>query len=348
MQTVILGSIVGLAFGYAIQRGRFCVNSAFRDVLLLRDVTLLRTWALAVMVQMVGLQAILATGILPAEVPQFFWPANLVGGFVFGIGMVLAGGCASGTCYRVGEGMLGSLIALAGFGAMTVIVGLGALRPLQDLLRAPLIMLNGSAPTLSGLLGLPGWLVAVGIALPLLIWVIRAKRVTYQRGWPWQATGLVLGLIGVIAWLSSAATGRNYGLSITGPLRSLFGYLFTGDAGFLDWGSYMLLGIIGGAALAAFLYGEAKLRLPPPGRTLQALIGGLFMGFGAQLAGGCNIGHGFTGLAILSIASIVSTVSIVLGAWTMSFLLFMEGPTKIASWLASGFSAPTRPNGKAN
>lgn len=322
---VLLGLTVGLAFGYALQRGRFCVNSAFRDVVLLRDGTLLRTWALAVAVQLLGLQALLAlTGLFEPDVPPLWPAANALGGFTFGVGMVLAGGCASGTCYRTGEGMLGSLLALLGFGLMTVVVDAGPLRPLQDALRRPLAE---QAATLPALLGAPAWAVGLGLGLPLLVallWGARRSRgrAPYQRGWPWLLTGLALGLIGLVAWTSSTAAGRAYGLSITGPIRSWFRYLTTGDAGFLDWGSWMLLGLLGGAFLAARLYGEAKLRLPPPGRTLQALGGGLLMGFGAQLAGGCNIGHGFTGLAVLSLGSLLTTVSIVLGAWTMSALLF--------------------------
>jgi uncharacterized membrane protein YedE/YeeE len=336
--TLSLGVLIGLAFGYALQRGRFCVNSAFRDALLIRDGTLLGTWALAVAIQLLGLQLLLAsTELFIPDVPPLWPAANALGGFVFGMGMVLAGGCASGTCYRAGEGMLGSLLALLGFGLMTVIVDVGALRPLQELVRRPLVM--SKEPTLPALLGVPAWALALGLSLPVLAWALWSAwrvrgRAPYQRGWPWLFTGLALGLIGITAWVSSAAAGRAYGLSITGPIRSWFRYLMTGDAGLLDWGSWMLLGLIAGALIAAKLYGEAKLRLPPPGRTLQALGGGILMGLGAQLAGGCNIGHGFTGLAILSLGSLLTTVFIVLGAWAMSSLLFMEGFAKLNARLA--------------
>ncbi len=348
---MLLGGSVGVAFGWALQRGRFCVNSAFRDAVLIRDGTLLSTWALAVVVQMLGLQALLGlTGLFEPDVPPLWPAANALGGFAFGVGMVLAGGCASGTCYRVGEGMLGSLLALLGFGLMTVVVDAGPLRPLQDALRTPLLTGTEQAATLPALLGAPAWAVGLGLGLPLLgalLWqAARSRgRAPYQRGWPWLLTGLVLGLIGLLAWVSSAAAGRAYGLSITGPIRSWFLYLTTGDPGLLDWGSWMLLGLIGGAFLAARLSGEAKLRLPPPARTLQALGGGLLMGFGAQLAGGCNIGHGFTGLAVLSLGSLLTTAAIVLGAWTASALLFGGVGERLRA-LRGRFRAP-EPEGAA-
>ncbi|MFB6273940.1 MAG: YeeE/YedE family protein [Salinibacter sp.] len=335
MTVVIMGALVGLAFGYALQRGRFCVNTAFRDVLVLRNSRLLRAWALAVVVQLIGVQIVVALGWLNPDIPPLWWPANVAGGLLFGVGMVLAGGCASGTCYRVGEGMLGSLTALLGFGLMTVIADQGALQPLQEALRTP-VGFDGSAPplTLSGLVGLPSWLVAGALSALVLAWIARERRISARRGWPWLATGLAIGAVAFVAWLSSSATGRSYGLSITGPIRSLFQYLVTGEASFIDWGSYMLLGLIAGAGLAGLLYGERKLRVPQAGRLLQSLGGGLLMGFGAQVAGGCNIGHSLTGLAVLSAASVITTISIVLGAWAMSFLMFMNGAAVLSRWVA--------------
>lgn len=327
---IIGGLLVGLGFGYALQRGRFCVNTAFRDVLLIRDSTLLRAWALAVIIQMLGLQLVLAFRLFTPDVPPFWWPANLAGGLAFGMGMVLAGGCASGTCYRTGEGMLGSFVALLGFGLMTVVADSGAASPLQSALRTAPIVMGGAAPTLPGMLGLPAWALAAALASAVGFWLARSRRDTTRRGWTWVGTGVAIGLVALAAWLSSSETGRFYGLSVTGPIRSLFQYAVTGETAFLDWGSYMLLGLIGGAWVGGALHGEAKLRLPQPRRTLQALGGGLLMGFGAQVAGGCNIGHSLTGLAVLSPASLMTTASIVLGAWTMSFLMFMDGPNVLS------------------
>lgn len=346
MTVVLMGALVGLAFGYALQRGRFCVNTAFRDVLVLRNSRLLRAWALAVVVQLIGLQIVLALGWFNPDIPPFWWPANVVGGLLFGMGMVLAGGCASGTCYRVGEGMLGSFVALLGFGLMTVIVDQGALHPLQDVLRTPLGMGESAPPlTLSGLIGLPSWAIAGALSLGVLAWIACERKIAARRGWPWLVTGLAIGTVAIVAWLSSSATGRYYGLSVTGPIRSLFQYLISGDAGFLDWGSYMLLGLIAGAGLGGWLYGERKLRVPQPGRLLQSLGGGLLMGVGAQVAGGCNIGHSLTGLAVLSSASLLTTVAIVLGAWAMSYLMFMNGASRLSRWITrlapAGRAAPT-------
>lgn len=324
---VLSGLVVGLAFGYALQRGRFCSNTGFRDILLTADSTMFRAWALAVLVQLVGVTALSSTGLLPVTVPPFWWAANLLGGLVFGVGMVLAGGCSSGTCYRVGEGMAGSLLALIAFGAGLLMMSSGALAPLERVLQGPALTLagnEGESLTLPALLGLPPWLVIGLLVVAVGWWLWRSGASNYRSGgWSWQLAGAVLGVIGIVAWLSSAATGRVYGLSMTGPLRVWFEGLFDGTLA-LDWGAFLIVGLVAGSFVAAASHNEFRWRVPKGDRLLQSAGGGLMMGLGAQLAGGCTIGHGLTGLSVLSVGSIVTTASIIGGAWIASWWMFVR------------------------
>lgn len=321
---VISGLAVGLAFGYALQRGRFCSNTGFRDVLLTADSTMFRAWALAVLVQLVGVTALNGFGLLPVSVPPFWWAANLLGGLVFGVGMVLAGGCSSGTCYRVGEGMAGSLLALLAFGAGLLVMGNGALAPLQQALQRRTLSADGESLTVANLVGVEPWLVVAPLALIVGWWLFRSGSSKYRSGgWSWQRSGFSLGGVGLAAWLSSAATGREYGLSMTGPLRIWFEGIFQGGLA-LDWGAFLIVGLFLGAYLSAASHKEVRWRVPKGDRLLQSAVGGLLMGLGAQLAGGCTIGHSLTGLSVLSIASVVTTASIVSGAWVASWWLFVR------------------------
>ncbi|MDZ7802237.1 MAG: YeeE/YedE family protein [Trueperaceae bacterium] len=317
------GLAVGLAFGYALQRGRFCTNTGFRDALLINDGTLLRAWALAVVVQLLGVTALSGAGLLPVSVPPFWWAANVLGGVTFGVGMVLAGGCSSGTCYRVGEGLAGSLVALIAFGVGIVVMARGALAPLQDALQGYEIGAEGGSLTVANLLGVSPWVVVVPVTIGAAVWFWRAGASRYRSGgWDWRAAGASLGLIGIAAWLASSGTGRPFGLSMTGPLRSWFEGLFAGDL-VVDWGSMLIVGLLLGSFLSAWSNGELRWRVPKGGRLLQSGVGGLAMGFGAQLAGGCTIGHSLTGLSVLSVGSIVTTLGIVAGAWGMATWLFV-------------------------
>ena len=97
---------VGLAFGVLLQKARFCFVSAFRDFVAFKDTRVLKGLlaGIAVMTVFWSLQATFG------YFRGFWTPAwglgSLIGGFVFGLGMTLAGGCASGTLYRAGQGYL--------------------------------------------------------------------------------------------------------------------------------------------------------------------------------------------------------------------------------------------------
>ena len=120
--------ILGLTLGFILQKGRFCLNSAFRDIIFIKDLTLFRSYLLCVVVAVIGTNFLEDAGLIMTfdqEAGRFvstgllrqnFVPvANILGGFLFGLGIVLAGGCASGIVYRLGEGQMAALVAIVGF-----------------------------------------------------------------------------------------------------------------------------------------------------------------------------------------------------------------------------------------
>jgi uncharacterized membrane protein YedE/YeeE len=119
----LLGLPVGLLFGYCLQRGGFCMNSAFRQIVFERDSRLFRAYALAVLIEAAVLTVLRDPLAIEPAVAPVFWIAALAGGFVFGIGMVLARGCSSGNYYRLGEGLIGAYVVILVF-LLGVLVGL--------------------------------------------------------------------------------------------------------------------------------------------------------------------------------------------------------------------------------
>ena len=114
--------IVGLAFGFVLQRSRFCFTAAFRDLFLLGDGRMLRGVLAGLGVATVGF-AFVMYNYVPRLAPEHFpafagispvGPTTLIAGLIFGFGMVIAGGCMSGNLYRIGEGYLASVVALLG------------------------------------------------------------------------------------------------------------------------------------------------------------------------------------------------------------------------------------------
>ncbi|GAJ00151.1 unnamed protein product, partial [marine sediment metagenome] len=147
----------------------------------------------------------------------------------------------------------------------------------------------------------------------------------FRKGWPWWMTGIVIGLIGMIAYVSSAAAGRNYPLGITAGWLGILNFFVTGGTTTIGWLSWMVIGIVIGALIFSFYAGEWKIRIPKdPKKIVLQFIGGLMMGTGAVMAMGCNIGNILSGWPQLSVGSIVTGVFIIIGAWVITYILFMR------------------------
>ena len=332
---IITGLIVGIIFGFVMQRGRFCMNSAIRDTVLLQDYTLLKSVGAAILVSMAGFALMDAAGIISINPkPSFGW-ANLIGSFIFGIGMVIAGGCASGITYRVGEGMMGALAAVIGLATTGTLTAMGFLKPIMVSLRTP----EATNPTLASVIGMEYWVLALIIAiLAGVIWYLMARKngdddlipmdtsvPFFKRTWNWLITGVAIGIVSIISFPISAAAGRNYPLGITaGWIQWVKVIILRVEGQAVNWIAAMVLGIVFGALIGALLSGEFKFRFPKPAMIGQAFLGGLIMGFGAVTSGGCNVTHILSGIPQLGIGSFVAGISIVLGAWATAYFMFVR------------------------
>lgn len=343
---VIPGLIMGIIFGIILQRGRFCMNSAFRDVILLKDFKLIKSVAIAILVSMIGFSIMSFSGIISLNPKHFAWGANILGGLIFGMGMVLAAGCASGTTYRVGEGMMGSLVALLGYAIGAYTTKSGVLSTFTSTLQTNTKITNadGSALTLFGDLTPIFMLIIgiVGLVVAIFFWIrpeLKKKKAEnkpmfefsnmgdkiFKKGWSWAITGVAIGILAWFAYVSSANAGRNYPLGITGGWLNWLKYWVTGSDSALTWEVFLVVGVVIGAFISSNIAGEFKLRTPKEGKTiLIQFIGGLAMGFGAVLAMGCNIGNALSGVPHLSLGSILSTAFIILGCWVLAYLMFMR------------------------
>ena len=105
--------LFGLVFGFILQRSGFCMTASFRDWFTTGGGRLARGVIVAIAVAMLGFSILVATGLKQPFVLPVGWH-TLVGGYLFGLGMVLAGGCATGTLFRIGEGSVQLMFALLG------------------------------------------------------------------------------------------------------------------------------------------------------------------------------------------------------------------------------------------
>ena len=330
---ILSGLVIGLAFGIALQRGRFCFNSAFRDTLLFKDYTIIKAIGVAIAVEMVGFQLLSELGLVQLYPRGLYWGANILGGFMFGVGMVIAGGCISGATYRTGEGMVGSMLALVGIAIGAVATLNYSLSPIKDLLQtATKIQIKGLSPTIPLALGVSPWVLIIPVFALFVFfaqrsyWRERKAKIDpislFGHSWPWWFAGTIVGSIAVISYPLAEAAGRSTPLAMTGGYVGILAILVNQDLQFLGWEQAMVVGAISGAAIAALLAREWKVRVPP-GRMLgQSLLGGLVMGVGAVLGDGCNITTILIGIPLLSLGGILAGTFTILGCWTAAYLMF--------------------------
>jgi len=348
--------LLGTALGFVLQRGRFCLNSAFRDIIFIQDLTFFRAYLLCISVAIIGTNILESAGLIftyDQEAGHFvstelmrqnFVPiANVLGGFLFGLGIVLAGGCASGIVYRLGEGQIGALIAIVGFFFGIGMTTDGMLSPVRDYLKSFKVEVFGvSNPAIWDLFGggpTAKWATIVVFTIIILAFVFKGKPSfgKSDKGYAWGLTGVLVGLLTILAWeISSVFGGTPRGLAITTPLRELFNSMLTNSThspfkefSFIGiftgtWGVFFILSVPFGAWLSAMGLKEFKWKTPPAKEVITVFFGSVLMGIGAVIAGGCNLGHGVTGMSTMSLASLVAIISIMLGNWVMVYFKFIK------------------------
>lgn len=357
MFSILTAILLGLGLGYILQRGRFCLNTAFRDIIFLKDVTMFRSYLIAVVVAVVGSNLLEDAGLLMSVnsetgematavlLRQKFVPlAHILGGFLFGLGIVLAGGCASGIVYRLGEGQVSALIAIIGFFFGVVITTEGLLSPVHLYLKSLNVEIFGKGnPALWNLVGegpVAKWGTIGALSVGLLAYIAmgKPKLKNSGKGYSWAVTGMLIGGLTVLAWWVSCYFGGGVprGLAITTPLREFFNAvlyksshspfpefsfmgIFTGT-----WGVFFIFAVPLGAFVSAMGLKEFKWKIPNATEVLTVFFGSILMGIGAVIAGGCNLGHGITGISTMAISSFVAIGAIILGNWTMVYFKFIK------------------------
>ncbi|WP_394216405.1 YeeE/YedE family protein [Brachybacterium vulturis] len=346
---IFTGLLLGAILGYILQRSRFCVTGAFRDLYMARSARYFVPFLLAIAIQAIGVAALTGMGVIAPEPATFAPLAVIGGGLLFGIGIIMAGGCATGTYYRAGEGLIGSWVALVFYALFAAVMKYGPLSGFTEAARARTV---GDA-TIQETLGVSVWVPTVLFSALVAVLVVRqvrrraarhadrrsvrlpARRTGlghYLADIPWNpwVGGVLLGLLAIAAWVLSTAAGRNGGLGITTPSAKIITFLTTGDVTLVDWSVMLVLGILVGSFIAAKLTGEFRWRVPDATTIRRSAGGGLAMGVGAALAGGCTIGNSLVETSLFSYQGWVSFVAIMLGTWLAAWF-FLVRPQKAAA-----------------
>jgi uncharacterized membrane protein YedE/YeeE len=326
--------MIGMVTGLILQRGRVCSNSAFRNLLLIRDVDLSLILIITVSIELIGYQLLAFI-----HLTEFTFTSNPIpfsilllplGSLLFGFGTVIAGGCAGGVCYRIGEGSLKSLLAFLGFATGIGVLYIEPLKSIIENLRNSTIWtVNNDIPSLE--LFFPRWIWTLGAFIVLLLSFYYYKKHTsrlvhLRPRWTPVISGLLLGIVGTLARFFSTLSERPFGFSTTDGIGQIFSFILNliglNSTQSLDWAGFFIIGLIIGSLLSSAQIREFKLKIPSKGDILRFFGGGVILGTGAMLAMGCNFGHILGGIPELGISSIIAAILMIFGNWIGSYLLF--------------------------
>lgn len=320
------GAVLGLLFGFFAQRTAFCTRSAVLAVTRRHGTAALAIWFIGFAVAVLGVQTLLAQEALDVSETRFFSTAQslsgaLVGGLVFGVGMVLARGCVSRLLVLGASGNLRAIFTIA----ITALVGLatydGLLVPLRDSIGGLWNTAAIGGNDLLAHIALPpsaGLWIGIILALGALALAI-ATRLPVSKA----IGAAVVGLTIVGGWYFTYTLSTQVfepiqaeSLSFIRPLATTSALVGDASLGFgLDQG--LLIGTVFGAFAAALISRQFRIATFSEAgapHIARYVVGGVLMGFGGILAVGCTVGAGLTGGSVLAVSSLTGLVAMIAGA----------------------------------
>lgn len=321
----VLAVLIGMVFGAAAQHSRFCLRAATIEFSHNIWGPRIAIWFVAFSTAVLTVQSAIASGHLNVSnarqiAAQGSLSGAILGGLLFGSGMILARGCASRLLVLSATGNLRAIIT----GLVLTLTAQASLRgvlsPLRETLSGIWTIDGGPSRDLLVYIGISPLTAALIAGLSLVMAIVFA---VYRQNARNQIIAAVL-VGGAISagWLATYAVAQNSfelvsvsSITFTGPSAdTLMGFVNERQLP-LSFGSGLVPGVFLGAFLMALITKEAKIQRFEPQMPMERyLLGGMMMGFGSMLAGGCAVGAGMSGGSIFALTAWLALLSMWVGA----------------------------------
>ena len=341
--TVLLmaGLVTGLLFGVAAQRSQFCLRASTVELARGRIGPRMSIWLIVFATALASTQGLIMMDILQVSDARQLSGAGsmsgaIIGGLMFGVGMVLARGCASRLLVLSATGNLRALVT----GLMLTLVAQSALSGILAPAResiSNLWLISGPSRDLMQGLGLGRSVVTFLAVLGL----IASLGLAHTRGVRPMAAlaGVGVGLAVTLGWyLTYAISQASFeivpvsSVTFTGPATDTLMALVTQRSVPLSFAIGLVPGVFVGAGIAALVAREWQIQRFGPDTPMERyFLGAVLMGFGAMLAGGCAVGAAVSGGAVMSMTAWVAGASIWAGGMATSVLLDRAAATSAAA-----------------
>lgn len=329
------GVLIGFLFGFFAQRSRFCLRAAVIEFWHGRFGEKLSIWLLAFSTAVVTVQLMAWAGWLDTTSARQIAARGslsgaLIGGIVFGIGMILTRGCASRLLVLSANGNMRALLSGLIFAVTAQATLAGVLAPLRETISAWWTIEGGSSRDLLAHLGLGhagGLMLGAIWAFAALYFVRKSSTRTF---WMWVG-GIGTGLMVAAAWgFSQWVANTSFdpvqiqGITFSGPSAEWLMRVVSQPPPKIGFEFGILPGVFIGSAIGAWLGKDFKLEGFGGSYTMpRYIVGAICMGFGSMLAGGCAVGAGVTGGAIFAVTAWITLLGMWIGAGLTDRLMDM-------------------------
>jgi uncharacterized membrane protein YedE/YeeE len=328
----LCGGLIGCIIGYAGRRGRLCTFGALEDAFLAGNLRRLKVLALALGIAILITQTLIIQGALSLEAIRYL-PTRLaffsivLGGLIFGFGMALVGTCAFGSLVRLGGGDLRSLITILVYAVAALAALRGGLAPFRlSYLESQNIALPGNIQ--SDLAALSSWIASTDLRIGITIlcaaslvgWALSRRNIFETPRL--LLAGVVIGIAVAVAWLVTGVLVDDFslivepeGLTFVAPIADALQAISITDHSLWNFGVCSVFGVVLGAFLASRFHDEFHWEAYDDHREMKRhMAGGILMGIGGVLAGGCTIGQGLTAGSVLALSWFPAVICMAIGA----------------------------------
>lgn len=327
----LFGLVTGVFFGIAAQRSAFCLRAATVEFARGQMGARMSVWLLTFSTAVVWVQGAQLLGLFDAGQARMMaitgtWSGAVIGGLIFGAGMVLARGCSGRLLVLAASGNLRSVVSGLIFAVVAQMSLHGMLAPTRDWLARLWMTPNGRNVDLGAVLHLPqGTTLVFGLLVAILALVLSRRN---QIGTPRLIFASGVGFAVALGWVLTFSLAQVAfepvsvtSASFSGPSSKTL-MMFLTPTPEIDFDTGLVPGVFLGAFLAAFFSGEFKMEgFSDPASMRRAMLGAALMGFGAMLAGGCAIGAGVTGSSIFVATAWLALFCMWIGAMATDYLL---------------------------
>jgi uncharacterized membrane protein YedE/YeeE len=318
----LAGLAVGLDFGWSAQCSRFCLRAAVVEFARGGFGPRLSVWLLTFSTALFWTQGLALMGWL--DLGESRWLAQpgsisgaILGGLIFGVGMVLVRKCPGRLLVLAATGNLRALLSGLVFAAAAQMSLRGLLAPMRSELAGGLVT-DGPNPEITAMLGLGEWVaMALGVAAAIVALGFAAYNRVSGRT---LIFGSAVGFSVALGWALTQGLAQSSfepvpveSLTFSGPSADMLMFFLLPE-GALNFDIGLIPGVAAGAFLAAAWMRELQWQGWSGAQSMHRyLIGAALMGFGAMLAGGCSIGAGVTGGSALALTAWIALTAMWIG-----------------------------------